>query len=249
MRSESESDSESEGSSEASDGEEKIAVPPPTTTTTATGPTGETVSATPSGGLPTPPLSTSPQSLPIPVVIVEEGTAETLIKLIRNTGLAKVLFRLYSRLQKDAEGEKTECLEDGEGDLFSSDKSVVVKPDAFLLRRGLQAASFEIRAKPEGGQGKAAKALLSSNALIRSILAINSRSQLALAEGSQVSLVDAAPLLQKKGPSAIDRSALPVLSSTELKFDVMSLRFNPLNSAFLAVIGIRECLVFTFNPR
>jgi len=240
-------DSESDSESEASDAEDGDIKPSASITSDTTpAPAGVFSSNTDSAAS----SSIGASSLPEAEVLVAENAREKLSVLAQREGLARAVLSLYQRLQKEIEKERMHDGDEAEGDLFSSDKSVVVKPDALMLKRACPASSFEVRLKlSDGGQAKAVKGLLASNALLHSILAINSKSQLALAEGSQICLLDSSPLLQKKGSSSIDRSSLPLLSSTELKFDVVTLRFNPLNPSFLAVTGVRDCQILSFNSR
>ena len=236
-------DSESDSESEASDAEDGD-IKPSASITSDTTPAPAEVFASKTDSA----ASIGASTLPEAEVLVAENAREKLSVLAQRQGLARAVLSLYQRLQKEIEKERMHDGDEAEGDLFSSDKSVVVKPDALMLKRACPASSFEVRLKlSDGGQAKAVKGLLASNALLHSILAINSKSQLALAEGSQICLLDSSPLLQKKGSSSIDRSSLPLLSSTELKFDVVTLRFNPLNPSFLAVTGVRDCQILSFN--
>eukprot|EP01087_Luapelamoeba_hula_P004901 TRINITY_DN1489_c1_g1_i4.p1 TRINITY_DN1489_c1_g1~~TRINITY_DN1489_c1_g1_i4.p1 ORF type:complete len:3101 (-),score=589.73 TRINITY_DN1489_c1_g1_i4:7370-16672(-) len=191
-----------------------------------------------------------------PVQVPSENRA-ALLKLVGEANLADALQKicacLHARItgSRDKGKDKEGSVSSGVDDLFSSDKNIVVKPDALSVKRTVKNGSFEIRdTTQETGtpESKIVKQLIAASMVVRSVLAVSTKGRIALVEGNQITLLGAAQLLQRRGNGGnaiVERSSLNNLATAELSFEPMSLAFNPAAPSFLAVAGVNDVTVIT----
>ena len=118
---------------------------------------------------------------------------------------------------------------------------------------GSQEGAFEnVKMNFSGEQGQTIRQLLSAHLIRRGIMCCLSspggrRQHLAVAhEKGKITVLQLSALL-KQADSSQKKLTLTRLSSAPVPFTVLSLVSNPSNENFLAVCGLKDCHVLTFN--
>ena len=86
---------------------------------------------------------------------------------------------------------------------------------------------------------------LSSGSLVKSALSVSCKGRMAVGEGDKVTLFDVGVFIGQPTPVplVVDKSSVKALSRNAVRFEVLTLEFNPANEAVLAVAGVEECQV------
>ena len=107
---------------------------------------------------------------------------------IRPCWLVRVMHGTYTSLLQAVQVSREEA-EPCEESLMSSSKAVSSRTDLLTLKHSVRAGAFDLKQKADsGGAGRMAQ----TGVLTRSLLSINSRGLLALAESDKVHFLDAA---------------------------------------------------------
>uniref|UniRef100_A0A182YND8 Uncharacterized protein n=1 Tax=Anopheles stephensi TaxID=30069 RepID=A0A182YND8_ANOST len=137
--------------------------------------------------------------------------------------------------------------------LHRREKSYVLSDDIMIATLGSQEGAFEnVRMNYSGEQGQTIKQLLSTYLVRRVALCClasphGKRQQLAIAhEKGKVTILQLSALL-KQADAAKRKLTLTKLASAPVPCTVLSLASNPANEDYLAVCGLKECHILTFN--
>uniref|UniRef100_A0A182RFY8 UBR-type domain-containing protein n=1 Tax=Anopheles funestus TaxID=62324 RepID=A0A182RFY8_ANOFN len=137
--------------------------------------------------------------------------------------------------------------------LHRPEKSYVLSDEIMIATLGSQEGAFEnVRMNYSGEQGQTIKQLLSTYLVRRVALCClasphGKRQQLAIShEKGKVTILQLSALL-KQADAAKRKLTLTRLASAPVPCTVLSLASNPANEDFLAVCGLKECHILTFN--
>lgn len=137
--------------------------------------------------------------------------------------------------------------------LHSPDKKFQTTDQLMVPTLGSQEGAFEnVRMSYAGEQGQTIRQLLSAHMIRRVTMCCMSsphgkRQQLAVAhEKGKISVLQLSALL-KQADSSTRKLTLTRLASAPIPFTVLSLTSNLCNEDYLAVCGLKDCHVLTFN--
>ncbi|XP_039287887.1 protein purity of essence [Nilaparvata lugens] len=137
--------------------------------------------------------------------------------------------------------------------LHTQDKKCEMTDQLMVATLGSQEGAFEnVRMNYSGDQGQTIRQLLSAHMIRRVAMCCLSspygkRQHLAVShEKGKITVLQLSSLL-KQVDSSKRKLTLTRLASAPIPFTVLSLTGNPCNEDFLAVCGLKECHVLTFN--
>jgi hypothetical protein len=130
------------------------------------------------------------------------------------------------------------------------ERTELVQPFCYL-----EPGTLEVKLSTESSRGRQLKALIVSNHVRRNALAADRRGRIAYAEAEQVVLASVVPLLMLPGPGsagaeacAASKHRLCVLARAVVSFQVLGLAFDPRDGNYLAIWGLRDCMVLALHP-
>ncbi|XP_015793075.1 E3 ubiquitin-protein ligase UBR4-like isoform X2 [Tetranychus urticae] len=139
-------------------------------------------------------------------------------------------------------------------DLHEKPKSIEYNDVLMVPTLGSQEGAFEnVRLSYSGEQGQAIRQLVSTNVIRRVAMCalvspFGKRQHLAVShEKGKITLLQLSTLL-KQADCSKKKFTLSRLASAPIPFTVLSMASNPCNEDFLAVCGLKDCHVLTFNP-
>lgn len=174
----------------------------------------------------------------LPVILQNLNLEDQVIKLCK-TLLPMVISRREANLSKD------------KNVILGNDKILSYSLDLFQLKKAFKSGSFDLKIKADYPNSRELKARLSSGSLTKSLLSISIRGKLAVGEGDKVSIFDVGQLIGQPtvAPVTADKTNTKPLSKNIVRYEIVSLLFNPMTENYLAVAGYEECQVLTVNPR
>ena len=119
------------------------------------------------------------------------------------------------------------------------------------VSRNFKAGSFELSTVTHGSE---VQELYLSDVIVHNAIACSKCSLLAIAEGEQLSILDADVVVgaQNVNDKAIklgDKVGIRPLSRNLIGFDIVNVAFNQMQGEYLAVIGLHEVHICTINSR
>lgn len=172
---------------------------------------------------------------------------DSLKTALKEKNLAQNLYKLYETVLSYYKQRKASHMEHDldTDDLFSTQKKIESK-NSFEYKRHVKGGSFDVRFKFNDRDSNTLRTALANNYIARSGLSINSQGKIAIAEGDCVTIADPSRLLEE-GTSVLDKHHCKVYSRTVMGFEVVGVSFNKQCECYLAVAGIKQCRVLTFN--
>lgn len=186
--------------------------------------------------------------------IAYSGVAANLLELLRN--LMPVIKRNSDKRSSNGRLAK---LQDALAQLHASDQAKTCEPSEHLIlpTLGSQEGAFEnVRMNYSGDQGQTIRQLVTTHAVRRVVMCClasspssssGKRQHLAVAhEKGKITVLQLSALL-KQADSSQKKLTLTRLASAPVPFTVLSIVPNPCNEDYLAVAGIKDCHILTFN--
>ncbi|KAL5019292.1 hypothetical protein ScPMuIL_005014 [Solemya velum] len=137
--------------------------------------------------------------------------------------------------------------------LHTQPKNTETSDQLMTVTLGSQEGAFEnVRINYSGDQGQQIRQLISAHMLRRVAMCVlaspyGKRQHLAVShEKGKITILQLTALL-KQADSSKKKLTLTRLSSAPIPFTVLSITGNPCNEDFLAVCGLKDCHVLTFN--
>lgn len=136
--------------------------------------------------------------------------------------------------------------------IFLGDEKVLCNSvDLLQLKKAYKSGSLDLKIKADYSNAKELKSHLASGSLVKSLLSVSTRGRLAVGEGDKVAIFDVGQLIGQAtvAPVTADKANVKPLSKNVVRFEIVSLIFNPLVENYLAVAGYEDCQVLTVNHR
>jgi len=179
------------------------------------------------------------------------------VKGLVKAGLAKRVMTVFVRLAKELKGE-AQVTRDGKG-AEGKERTVVFPAEVFVEGKSIsyKPGTFDAKLRYDSSYGRELKALVSNQSITRNAISLATSSSyvslrlMAIAEGSKVTVVDVSGFLldeASSGGGVLDKGSVRTLSKNAVPYEVVSVAFNPANSKYLAVWGLRDIQVFSVSP-
>lgn len=133
--------------------------------------------------------------------------------------------------------------------ILGEDKVVSYGVDLLQLKKAYKSGSLDLKIKADYSNSKELKSHLATGSLVKSLLSVSVRGQLAVGEGDKVAVFDVGQLIGQAtvAPVTADKTNLKPLSKNVLRFEIVHLSFNSSAENHLAVAGYEDCQVLTLN--
>ena len=176
-----------------------------------------------------------------------------IVSTIKESKLVSTVVAIYNSLLGELKAEKQVIPESSKPQSEATDiyfpTKKLTKGEIFTPRKVFK-TGFDIKLKADGPETREIKQLLSGKMIYKNILDYSTTGMLAIADNSGVNIGFAPKLLDKdKSKAELDKSTFKSAAKAELQFQVLFVCFNPLNPNFLAVSGLKECVVLTLNAK
>ncbi|CAH1787172.1 unnamed protein product, partial [Owenia fusiformis] len=180
--------------------------------------------------------------------IESSNTVHTVLDLLQS--LTPSIMENYQKLSPLGSASR---VQKALSDLHTLPKNVESTDQLMTATLGSQEGAFEnVRINYTGDQGQQIRQLITSHVLRRVAMCClmspqGKRQHLAVShEKGKITILQLSALL-KQADSSKRKLTLTRLASAPIPFTVLSITGNPCNEDFLAVCGLKECHVLTFN--
>ena len=187
------------------------------------------------------------------------GWKEVLLDEISHSGVASNLLEILKTLvpivkvqgDKNSSAGRSANLRDALASLHRDFKTCEFSDQLMVPTLGSQEGAFEnVRMNYTGDQGQTIRQLMNAHVVRRVVmccLSSGKRQHLAVAhEKGKLTVLQLSALL-KQADSSQKKLTLTRLASAPVPFTVLSVVSNPCNEDYLAVTGLKDCHVLTFN--
>ncbi|XP_069121893.1 E3 ubiquitin-protein ligase UBR4-like isoform X2 [Argopecten irradians] len=190
-----------------------------------------------------------------------EGSREALLLYMESSNTVKTILNMLQTIlptltesyQKVSPMGSTQRAQNALYELHTQPKTTETTEQLMTVTLGSQEGAFEnVRMNYSGDQGQQIRQLISAHMLRRVAMCVlasphGKRQHLAVShEKGKITILQLSALL-KQADSSKKKLTLTRLASAPIPFTVLSITGNPCNEDFLAVCGLKDCHVLTFN--
>ena len=160
--------------------------------------------------------------------------------------IINVYTKLLNILLSNNEELKEKSKLESDVNISMNEKNIKSKSDIIAFKRNIKPL-FNLKYNYDGEYGDELKKYVKRNFITRKLLDINSNGLIAIAENNNSISIGTSDKLFDNGKGSLSKKYFNSITKNDITFFPLYIKFNSLNNHYLAVAGIKNCIILTIE--